>query len=250
MKRSTNFFRAIACAAVLSIPAYALAADEVTPANGVGSKALLFTFGGLSTMSAGSFNGGIGGRYYLTDPIALRAGLQFALANQSLPATTGDEGSQSGSRFGLLAGAEYHFTKNRLSPYAGGALSFSTASTQLKNPSTVTGTAPTQVKTQTTIKNSSAGETIGGAAFAGGTTFGINGLLGAEYFITKDISLGAEYQLAYLMTSRSDQVSTTTITTTTATTSTTTSNSTTVKAGTLNTIAIASTGLLTLSFYF
>jgi len=242
MNRSRSFFRTLTYTAALSISLAALtapakAADEFTAANGAGSKALLFTFGGLANMAAGSFNGGIGGRYYINDPMAIRGGLQFVSANQSSPANppsgvTGTDGSVSATRFGLLGGLEYHFIKNRVSPYAGGLLSFSTTSTQSK-------TAVTGTTTQTTVKNRLSGETVGGASYTSGLGFGISGILGAEFFIVKEVSLGAEYQLGWSLVSQYNQETTPAPAT-----------GGTVKSGTLNTVGVASTGLLTLSFYF
>ncbi|HEX7510197.1 MAG TPA: hypothetical protein VF335_02780, partial [Chitinivibrionales bacterium] len=110
MNRSRSFFRTLAYTAALSISLAALtapanAADEFSPANGAGSKALLFTFGGLANMATASFNGGVGARYYINDPLAIRGGLQFATSNHSVPVTsglTGTDGSESATRFGLL----------------------------------------------------------------------------------------------------------------------------------------------------
>jgi len=209
-----------------------IAADDVTPSIELNSKAMLFSFSGLSVLGAGAFNGGFGGKYFIMNSLALRGSLQFLTASQSTPANppagvTGTDGSISATQFGLTAAMEYHLLKTRVSPYVGGGLSITTTSTENKNP--VTGTTA-----QTTTKNSAAGETVGSTVYHAGLGLGINGLAGVEFFITKDISLAAEYQLGYSLLSRYDQ----------------SIGAATTKEGSLNSFGISSTGLLTLAFYF
>ena len=147
------------------IPASTSFGDDVTPA-GSGSKALLLSFDGFATKS---YDGGIGAKYYIMEPLAIRAAIQFAYANQSIPANapsgaSGTDGSISGVRFGLSGAAEYHFLKTRVSPYVGGGFGISNTSTKFK-------AAVIAPATQTTIDNEAGGDTIGGNFFAGGTTF-------------------------------------------------------------------------------
>jgi opacity protein-like surface antigen len=199
-----------------------------------GAKALLFTFSGLSNLGANSYNGGVGGKYYLSDPLAIRGGLQFSYFSQNVAAnppagTTGEDGSASAFRLGLNAAAEYHLTTNRLSPYFGGAINFTTTSTETET--AVVGNPPGP---QTTTKNGTAGV----AGFFGGLNFGLGLLAGAEFFLTREISLGAEYVLGFSMLSPYDQK-----VTSGSTTVTTEGNS----SWTLN---AASTGTLILAVYF
>jgi hypothetical protein len=209
-----------------TVPVATRASEDVSSSIGLGAKSVLFSFSGLSFLGAGAFNGGIGGKYFLWESMALRGSLQFLTANQSLPATaTGTDGSRSATQFGLSAAVEYHLLKTRVSPYVGGGLLFSTTSTTFKSNTTTP---------QATTNNSSTGETIGTTTYLGGTGFGINGLGGIEFFITKELSLSAEYQLGYSLLSRADQVSGTT----------------TIKNGSLSTFGITATGLLTLACYF
>lgn len=233
--RSTGLFALLFCTMV---PLSTYSADDVGSSVGLNSKAVLFDFSGLSFLEAGAFNGGFGAKYFLTDVLALRGSLQFLTASQSLAAnppagTTGTDGSTSVTQFGLSAAAEYHLLKTRVSPYVGGGLLFSTTSTQSK--AAVTGTTP-----QTTVKNrysavTGVSETIGGTDYSAGLKFGINGLAGIEFFITKEVSLAAEYQLGYSVLSRYDQETT---------------GLPAIKEGSLNSFGISSTGLLTLAFYF
>lgn len=204
------------------IPLSACLAEDIAPSIGLHSKAVLFSFNGLSFLGAGAFEGGLGGKYYLMESMAIRGSLQFLTASESTPGTTTD-GSTSATRFGLTAAAEYHLLKTRVSPYVGAGLSFSTTSTTDKS-----NTTP-----QVTVKNRSAGETIDSTLYLAGTGFGINGLGGIEFFITKEVSLAAEYQLGYSLLSRSDEVAAVT-----------------TKNGSLSSFGITATGLLTLAFYF
>lgn len=227
--RSNRLFALLFCA---MIPFSTCLAEDVGSQVALNSKAVLFDFSGLSVLGAGAFEGGFGGKYFLTDVLALRGSLQFLTASQSVDAnppagTTGTDGSTSATQFGLSAAVEYHLLKTRVSPYVGGGLMFSTTSTQSKPP--VTGATA-----QTTTKNRIAGETIGGVTYNAGLNFGVNGLAGVEFFITKEVSLAAEYQLGYSILSRYDQDV----------------GGTTTKVGSLNSFGISATGLLTLAFYF
>jgi hypothetical protein len=205
-----------------TVPVATRASDDVSPSLGIGSKAILFSFSGLSFLGAGAFNGGIGGKYFLWESMAIRGSLQFLTASKSTPGATTD-GSTSATQFGLGGAVEYHFLKTRVSPYVGGGISFSTTATTDKS-----NTSP-----QVTVKNRTAGEIIGSTTYLAGTGFGINGLGGIEFFITKELSLAAEYQLGYSLLSRADEVGTTT-----------------TKNGSLSTFGITATGLLTLACYF
>jgi hypothetical protein len=216
------------------------AASDFTAANVAGSKAILFSFSGLSVLAANAYDvkdvgAGIGAKYYLTDPLALRASLIFATASQNVPAqaSPGTDGSNSGTMFGLTAGAEYHLLKGRVSPFVGGALGFSTTSTTKK--SMVAGTGP-----QTTIENDATTPplSLGGYTFTPGLAFQVAGIGGIEFFITQDISLGAEYQLGLFMNSPSD------------TKATTPPNTVTAKNGATTAFGIHGAGMLTLAVYF
>ncbi len=205
--------------------------DDVTPPIAANAKAALFTFSGLSNIAAGAFNGGLGGKYYILDPLALRASLLFSLADQGTPApaaggTAGDANTWS---VGLNVGAEYHLLKTRVSPYVGGALGFVSTSTSEKD-AVLTG-AP-----QYTVTN--APVIINGTTYpAGGFNFNIAALAGVEFFIIKELSLSAEYRFGYSVTAPYDQ-------------KTTEPNVAPVKNGAITNFGIYAIGALTLGFYF
>jgi hypothetical protein len=164
-------------------------AQEITPSVGAGSKAMLFTFSGLSFLGAGAYNGGVGVKYFLTSNIGLRGSLIGGYGSQTVKTTLtsgGKDGSNSGSTIGIALGAEYHLTFARVSPFIGGTGMFSSTSTKQVIPVNVVGGS------ETTDKNLSTQLT-----FVPGKTLSLGGIGGVEFFITKELSLSAEYQLGY-----------------------------------------------------
>lgn len=219
--------------ALLVSVSVAMAQDVAAP-NAVGAKALLFTFSGLSTMRADAYNGGIGAKYFLMAPLALRAGLQFNSASQvdkTTLATGGKDGSISAMAVGVTLGAEYHFAFNRVSPYVGGVANFSTASTkEVVRVDVANGPAVTRENVAPQL------------GITPGNTFTIAGLGGVEFFITKDLSLSAEYQLGIgLPMGYKTKVTTVTGTTTTDVSADVT--------GVMR-VGISNNGALTLAVYF
>mgnify|MGYP005844183855 CR=1 FL=1 len=161
---------------------FAVYAQETTetPLAG-GTMSMMFSFGsygsnmGLTqgaffsgapgaSMSATSISAqyGIGGRYYLSSQLAIRGTLLFGTTSYD---REGHE--ESFTRFGLAGGAQFHLiTSGKASLYAGGMLA---------------------------IYSGSYSED--GADDLDIMGFGIYGILGAEYYISKNLSIGAEYTL-------------------------------------------------------
>lgn len=212
-------------------------AQDVMPVYGAGAKAVLFSFSGLATLGAGTFDGGVGGKYYLSDEMAVRGGLQFASASQDVaanpnPGQTGTDGSLSASRIGVSAAVELHMTKKRVSPYIGGGVMFSTTSTESK--SVEVGAPPA---TPTTTKNDVSGEVVNGSFYQGASTFTVFGMLGVEFFLYNEMSLSAEYRIGFSSSSRPDmEMSNGTVTVT-------------QKVGGGSTIGFSTGGALTLAVY-
>jgi hypothetical protein len=223
-------FTALCCT---MLPISTMAAEEFTPANGVGSKALLFTFTGLANLGAAAFNGGVGGKYFFADKMAIRGNLNFTTSREGKPfnggSTGGTDGYNSGTAFGLGAALEYFLAKTRLSPFVGGGLGISTASTTQKAPAAA-GTVQPEID--------NAAVAVNGISYIPGFGLNINGLAGAEFFITKEISLALEYQLGYFLTIAADRKDITGTTTTTT------------KIGNQSTLGFRYGGFVTLAFYF
>jgi hypothetical protein len=208
------------------------AQDAASPEINTGSKALLFTFSGLNTLGAKAYDNGIvtgiGGKYYIMSPIALRASLAFGMASQDNPA--GVYGSNSAMTFGISVGGEYHLSFARVSPFVGGVLGFSTTSTKM-----IDSAAGADRKR----------ENFPIAAFPTyipGKALNIGGIGGVEFFITKELSLSAEYQLGWRMPMGYEQKTTSATTAATTTTK--------VKVPGLSEFGISNSGALTLAVYF
>jgi hypothetical protein len=213
-----------------------------------GSKAVLFSFSGLSNLGANNFDGGAGFKFYLTSPMALRIGVQVGLTGSTVPANpstgqTGMDGTTSQTSFGVEAALEYHLTTSRVSPYFGGGVGFGTSSNELKSMEVGTGTL-----TQITVKDYNGnlpvlglGLPSDGITYKAGTSFNVFALMGIEYFIVDAVSLSGEYRLGYTTLSPSDQV---------VSSSAPGSTSQTTKGTSSHSFNLNSIGVLTLAVYF
>lgn len=220
---------------VYLLPGLALA--QVTPRLQSGGKALLFSFSGLDNLNANSFNGGFGGKYFLSPTMALRLGVQLATASQDIPANPpagldGQDGKISGGAWGLNGALELHGGTGRVSPFVGLGIAYSTTSTENKDANIGPASG------QTVIKNNPSGETIGGITFVPGNRFDVFALLGAEFFIVKELSLAAEYRLGFSNIAGKDV----------EVTQGTSSNK--FKVGGTSGFGVDTAGVLTLAFYF
>jgi Outer membrane protein beta-barrel domain len=183
-----------------------LGAQEVKPAAKAGAKSLNFTFGGLGVFGIGpaGVNGGISVSYFLSNDAAVRLGLQGVSNSSTQPwndlsgngTNPGSDGSAS--TFGLGVGADYlvYVTSMtpRVKPYLGAGFYVAINSSDTKP--AISNAAGNAAITET--KNGNGNE---------GLSFGLGGIVGAEFFLYPEISLSAEYQLNVIsLTSRSDQV--------------------------------------------
>jgi outer membrane protein W len=223
-------FKKIALILVL-VTCISFAQKDHDPFMYSGSKAVLFSFSGLSILGANNFDGGAGIKFFITQPMALRFGLQVNVAGTTTPANpgtgeTGIDGSTSSTSFGAEAALEYHLTTSRLTPYFGGGIGFMTTSNESKPAVTGTGTLY-----QVTIKDNA----------GAGLTLNFFALMGVEYFIVNEVSLAAEYRLGYNLLSPSDMV---------VSSSNPAVTSRTTKGISNHSLYLNSTGVLTLAVYF
>ncbi|MGA3288079.1 MAG: outer membrane beta-barrel protein [Bacteroidota bacterium] len=211
--------------------------QDIAPGPSAGSKGFLFSFDGLAALRANSYLGGFGAKLYLSDYMAVRGMVQFALLSTKNPPSPLPAGwisvdaTSSDNTFGVGGAIELHFTKSRISPYFGAGIMFSTRSTESKSGNA--GPAGS-ILTQTTIKNVDANGNP-----TGYTQISIGALLGVEYYVTNGVSLSAEYQLGFTSNSYKDAERTTTGTPTVTT-----------KQGSATAIGITNSGLLILAVYF
>jgi len=200
-----------------------------------GSKAVLFSFSGLSTLGANNFDGGAGMKFFVTQPMALRFGVQVGMSGTTTPAPTtaanpvGIDGTTSNTSFGVNAAVEYHLTTSRLTPYLGGGIGFMMSTNERKP---YAGPAPAgTVLYQEDYKNES----------GAGTSINFFALMGVEYFVVDAISLSAEYRLGYnILTPKDEEYTPAVASPVTVTTKGTSSHS----------LYLNSTGVLTLAVYF
>ncbi len=178
MKKSMFLTLALCLLPFTALAQETAAAD--TPLT-AGTMSLMFSFGSYGTnygLTNGAFFSaapnedmdpmtihaqyGLGGRYYLSSQLAVRGTLLFGTTSHD---TEGNE--ESYTRFGLAGGAQFHFLNSgKASLYGGGMLA---------------------------IYSGSYSED--GADDLDIMGFGVYGILGAEYYISKNLSLGAEYTL-------------------------------------------------------
>ncbi len=142
--------------------------QTLKPPSG-GNKALLFNFVGLSTISLDAYQGGIGGKYFLSDALALRAMLQLSVNDQTAKTTPQETNNTLG--FGIGGALEYHLPlSSSVSPYLGGGLSVSMATNKQNQ----------YAETKTTD-----------------LAIGVGVLAGVEYFFNQNLSLAGEYQFGF-----------------------------------------------------
>ena len=164
--------------------AIAFAQDEPKTSIIGGAKALLFEFNGLDNLSADSYEGGYGIKIFFNKSWALRAVLNYQRYYEETPANPGAgqegvNGEERETTFGLGTGVEYHLrSKSRVSPYFGIGLGFMYGSAEYK---------PSQAYNPNFDNSRWVQETTGMYEF------NIMGVIGAELFLIREISLSAEY---------------------------------------------------------
>lgn len=213
---------------ILFMMVISMNAQEEKPFMEKSARALLFEFSGLDNLGAYSFRGGFGVKYFWSNDLAIRGSLQFANVRENIPfqGTGGVDGYEKASQFGLLAAVEKHLTTSRLSPYFGGGLGLSFTSTEEKTPDV-------DADAQITYKNG----WVFDDDYRGETGFQIFGIIGAEIFVLRMLSLSAEYQLVYAKSSIKDIEVTQGTTTQT------------FKQGSIRGFGIISVGVLTIAVY-
>ena len=199
---------------VLAAVTHSYAQDEATmprPITKAGSCAWMFTVSGLesfgmdafaiadfnlpsftgsitsgkvviaSTNTGNSFSGtvfGAGGKYYLSDGLALRILLGFSNSSDGDPdPVKSTSGKTSSTKYGIAAGIEMHtHDVYSISPYFGAQISFA----GLSGTNTVTPSGGTSTETK-----------------ASGTALGIGVLAGFDWYFTNALAVGGEYTLGF-----------------------------------------------------
>lgn len=151
------------------------AQTEPTVQNRSGASALLFDLKGLSTLGADNYKGGVGAMTYISDNVAVRAGVGFGIIDDKKNNTAKEETTTT--TLSIAPGIRYNvYNNDNVALYVGGEL--------------VLGMA--------TQKNDANGSQVSKVS---ATTFGGGLFSGAEWFPWKNISLMLEYGLGYTATS-------------------------------------------------
>ena len=148
-----------------------------------GTKALVFEFNGLSTLGLNPYNGGIALRYYLSDGLAIRPGVQFGWNQNTVKPTSGNLKNTTTS-VGVNAVLEKHLTgPTSVSPYLGVGASVGYR----------------KVKNEYPASNPADQNT---------TSVGVMGVAGFEWGWTESVTLGGEYTLGFNYSSSKDKLHT------------------------------------------
>jgi len=171
--------RAVLVLAALALLAGQLQAAPVSTDNG--DKALVFTFSGLSNMSLGSYDGGVGLRYYIGDALALRPGINFGMASGDDESKNGTDVEAESSSWSLRASValEKHRAagSSSLSPYYGVGAALGAGHSESERRRTVLA--------DSTLKEETASDSRNASVFL---------LAGFEWGFADGITLGGEYQ--------------------------------------------------------
>jgi opacity protein-like surface antigen len=189
-------------ALMIATAAFAVDASKMTEQ---GTKALLFN---ATVFNAGLFNGGLGMKYYLSPGMALRPVLKFGYTSETTK-TEADSTAQVGGierhnnykdatdktmTFGLeLAVEKTMWSMSAVNVNVGAVAGFGMTSETIEAGVNYTYTQGGTVLNHT--GSASSKTEISHTNFGGGL------LLGAEWFLNENISLGAEYQFGLGMTS-------------------------------------------------
>ena len=170
------------------------AGDIVLPKTKAGSKALLFTLGGLANLSAGGYPpastqwiGGIGGKYYFANNWAGRLGIGFSTStetftNQADPIPTGQksERDETHTYFTISPGVLYTMSiSGPVNAYLGAQVLFVT------HTSSDDGVNGVGFDSDSKLETSSTG-------------IGAGAIFGVEWFPWESVSFGAEYTFGFL----------------------------------------------------
>jgi opacity protein-like surface antigen len=175
---------------LLFVASMAQAAEVKTSA---GTKAMVFRFSGLSSLGLSGYsslpdlgdlevpvNVGAAVRYYISDGLAIRPGLDIGVASSSEKGSGGyTDDKTSASVIGVSAALEKHLPgPASVSPYMGAGFGFTMLKATLE-PSRSLPTEPGEMLKQTSKA----------------TVLGVFAMLGFEWGFTESLTLGGEYRL-------------------------------------------------------
>ncbi len=153
--------------AVVLVVSSMMIAQDATPKSKSGDRAWLFTLGGLGSLSAGDYNGGVGIKYYIKDNLAIRGSLGFTKIDNPDPAPPAQP-TPDPSIFTISGGLLYNYATNGpVLAYLGGEVIYNSFNNGQQGASSV-------------------------------NTFGVAGVAGVEWFAWSNVSLTGEYKLSFI----------------------------------------------------
>jgi hypothetical protein len=164
-------------------------AGDPKPLTQTGNKALLFDLGGLATLAAGNYGGGLGAKYYLSQDLAIRLSFGFNTSTQTtkntqptpLPANRLAESKLTSTEFTVGPAIVYNIAKSStVAAYVGGMLSLTTSSDKRDGNDAI-----------------DADFNVGQAYRLSSTAWGFAAIMGVEWFPWENISFSGEYRLGY-----------------------------------------------------
>jgi hypothetical protein len=159
-------------------------AEEGETKSHKGDKGISFSVSGLSSIRIGQVEGGGGAKFWVSKKLAIVSSIGVSAQSTTTTSPNPDytDDRTTYSKFSVFAGLEDHFfIKNKLSPYLGGGLRFSTS------PWTRYFSIPADNPPPTATKKEKRSTKI----------FGIRGFCGIEYFFADWVSLAGQYQIDY-----------------------------------------------------
>jgi outer membrane protein W len=234
------------------------AVAQIKPVTG--DWGLGFKLDGINSTSITHWNGNgtqLFGRYYFTDKVAMRLGFGINTynsksemtedvkdANQVIVGQNTQDIKTTQFGFGIMPGVEYHMgsAASKLDPYVGAEIMVNSLG-KMKSDTTIT-------QTDNSINYSFNQNTT--TEMKGSFTFGINAIVGFNYFFSDNFAIGAEYKWGFNSTTSGGDYSTTGTTSTTISgnSSNTVINNTGSMKNSAGNLNVAGMGGLNLNVYF
>jgi len=168
--------------------------DAIAPITVKGSAAAQLFVQGMAPFQVSSF--GVGGKYFLADGFALRAGVSFNSRSYA--------DSLSSTGFGINVGFESHCRPlYAISPYWGASIGFDHG----KITDTTAGTIILASK-KSGVNSQATNPVVSTTSSSG---FGVSVLAGFDWFIFKNIALGSELSFGISTNSSSTTIGSTTV---------------------------------------
>ncbi|MBY0426168.1 MAG: hypothetical protein K2Q22_11065, partial [Cytophagales bacterium] len=161
----------------------------------------------------------IRGRFFVSDLVAIRAGVTLSVQTQNVPTNTNTinySGGGSMVTWGILPGVEFHFEgTRRLSPFVGAQLDLLARNAGYTQTTTPTGGSASTIAVTGALYDGTSGYDANKTNYFNP---GLSLLLGADFYFSKHIYVGTEFGLGVSIQTRGDITVTSTSSAATVTT--------------------------------